>query len=443
MDLFFFILELVLSEKIFKNFKITTFMAICLFITCSVANASEVINYKIKRGDSLSSILYSMGIAKSGRLAKEIDGITKKQIRKYVQTGRYLYIKSNGPFLEKLIFKISALKSYEIVIDNSNLAANKINAKEIIKDTYKKIAYFDGVITKENNSIYKVGKSNKHKIITDDIIDQMAEILGWKIDFETEVRLGDRFKLVYEEIYHEDKKIYGGDILAIQYIHYNKRQKKIRKLQAVRFHYNDKPTYFDLSGESVQKTFLRYPLKFSRISSKFRSRYHPIFKKWKAHSGVDFAAAHGTPVYSVGDGKVTIKKYNRGYGRYVAIEHRNGVTTKYAHLKGFAKGLRVGKYVSKKQIIGYVGSSGYATGPHLHYEFIKNGRKVNPLKVRIPSAHPVAKKNMDEFKCLANYWKEIFDSHFLVDPVIVSRKPRQCNINRLSSGDKKKVIRNL
>ncbi len=431
--------------KLLESLKIISkkivLIAIYLILTSSVVNASEVINYKIKSGDTLSSILYSMGIASSNKLAKEIDTITKKQIRKYLQTGRYLYIQSNGPFLEKLIFKINTLKSYEIVIDNSEFAANKIKAKEIIKDTYKKIAYFDGVITKENNSIYKVGKANKDKYITDDIIDQMAEILGWKIDFEKEVRLGDRFKLVFEEIYHEDKKMYGGDILAIQYIHNNKRKKKSRKLQAVRFHYKDKPTYFDLSGESVQKAFLRYPLKFSRISSKFKSRYHPILKRWKAHSGVDFAARTGTPVYSVGDGRVTTKTYNKGYGRYVVISHRNGVTTKYAHLKGFAKGLRRGMNVSKKQLIGYVGSSGYATGPHLHYEFIKNNKKVNPLKVKIPSAHPVAKEDMEEFKCLSNYWKEIFDSHFLVDPVIVSRKPKQCNLNRLTNSGKKKVNR--
>ncbi len=392
---------------------------------------AKVINYKVKRGDSLSKILYGVGIAKSGQMAHQIDKISNRQIRNYIQPGKYIYIQSEGPFLQKLIFKVSTLKSYEIVIDNTVNFPQKIKVKEVIKETYKRIAYFSGEITKENNSIYKAGKVNSEKFLTDDVIDQMAEILGWRIDFEKDVRVGDEFKLIYEEVLLDNQKLFGGDILAIEYNQV--RGNNIKKHQAIMFEQDGVKRYFDLNGESVQKAFLRYPVQFSRISSKFRARYHPILKRWKAHSGVDFAAPRGTPVYAAGDGRVIEKKYNKGYGYYVTLQHNNGVKTRYAHLSRFAKGLARGKYVSKKQTIGYVGSTGYATGPHLHYEFIKNGLKLNPLKVRIPSAHPIAATEKLDFTCLANYWADILNSKFLIDPIIVSRKPGQCQLNRLST----------
>ena len=176
------------------------------------------------------------------------------------------------------------------------------------------------------------------------------------------------------------------------------------------------------------------------MASGYGYRTDPFTKKRRFHYGMDFSARKRTPIYATGNGIVK-RADNRssGYGKHIRIDHGFGYISLYAHLSKY--NVRRGQRVKRGDIIGYVGNTGRSVGPHLHYEFIKNKRKVNPLKVKIPSAHPVAKKDMEEFKCLSNYLKEIFNSHFLVDPVIVSRKPRQCNINRLSTGDKKKVNR--
>ncbi len=401
-----------------------------LFISASWAESSEVVNYKMKRGDTLASILYSVGIDKSSALAQKIYKATDQKMSKYLIYDRYVSLEIEGPYLKSLEFKLSPIKSLVVNVSKASMGNDfVISHQEVEKETHKKIVYYSGVITKKNNSLYKASKSSSKKYLTNDVIDNMAEILGWKIDFNTEVRVGDEFKVIYEEVYYKSKKLYGGDILALEYLHNQSDPRNARPLYAFRYKYNNKVAYFDQDGKSVQKAYLRYPVTFSRISSRFKSRYHPILKKWKAHRGVDFAAPRGTPIFSAGDGRVTEVKFAKGYGRMITIQHRNNVKSRYAHLNTFAKGIRPGKYVTKKEVIGYVGSSGYATGPHLHYEWIKNGKKVNPLKVKIPSVHPVARQNKKEFLCLASYWKEMFSTSFVIEPIIVSRTPASCEVS--------------
>jgi murein DD-endopeptidase MepM/ murein hydrolase activator NlpD len=226
------------------------------------------------------------------------------------------------------------------------------------------------------------------------VIMDLVSIFGWDIDFSLDIRRGDRFGIVYEELYKDDVKIRNGRILSAEFINNGKTYRAV--------YYTDpsgNSDYYAPDGRSMRKAFLRSPVKFSRISSRFSNkRWHPVLSKWRSHKGVDYAAARGTPVRASGDGKITFAGRKGGYGRLVVIRHGGRYTTAYGHLHRYAKGARSGKKVKQGQIIGYVGSSGLATGPHLHYEFRVNGVHRNPLTVKLPEAQPVNTTYLNNFK---------------------------------------------
>jgi murein DD-endopeptidase MepM/ murein hydrolase activator NlpD len=228
-----------------------------------------------------------------------------------------------------------------------------------------------------------------------ELIMKFTEIFEWDIDFLTEPRKGDGFRLIYEEYYKDGEFVKHGEILAAEYIPASGGTH-----QAVLYHdpsgYTD---YYDPSGMSLKKALLKSPLNYRRISSRFSySRFHPIFRKYRPHLGVDYAAPVGTPVVASGDGVVTYAGWKRGFGKLVQIRHPNGFVTSYGHLSRFAKGMKRGKKVGQKDLIGYVGSTGCSTGPHLDYRVKANGRYVNPLKMIVPSAKPVGKEYLADFK---------------------------------------------
>jgi murein DD-endopeptidase MepM/ murein hydrolase activator NlpD len=229
--------------------------------------------------------------------------------------------------------------------------------------------------------------------VPDSVAIQIAEIFASDIDFHRDLRKEDRFKVVYELRYSNGEPTGAGRVLAVEFIN------KGKTYQAVYFEANDKERgYYTPDGKNLRRAFLRSPLKFSRISSGFtRSRYHPVLKKWRAHKGVDYAARRGTPVRATANGTVAVSTRQRGYGKLIILKHRGRYSTAYAHLSAFAKGLRKGKRVNQGDIIGYVGSTGLATGPHLHYEFRINGVQRNPLRVVMPAAIPLAAKNVPAF----------------------------------------------
>jgi murein DD-endopeptidase MepM/ murein hydrolase activator NlpD len=230
--------------------------------------------------------------------------------------------------------------------------------------------------------------------IPEDVIMNLVGIFGWDIDFSLDIRRGDRFGIVYEELYRDDVKIRSGRILAARFINNGKTYRAVL--------YTDpegNSDYYSPDGKSMRKAFLRSPVEFSRISSRFSNkRWHPILSKWRSHKGVDYAAPRGTPVKAAGDGKVIHVGTQGGYGRLVVIRHGGRYTTAYGHLNGYARGIRVGAKVKQGQIIGYVGSSGLATGPHLHYEFRVNGVHRNPLTVKLPEAEPVQPSYLADFE---------------------------------------------
>ncbi len=222
----------------------------------------------------------------------------------------------------------------------------------------------------------------------------LADIFAWDIDFILDIREGDSFQALVEKRYREGKPAGYGRILAAEFTNQG------TTFQAFLYQDGDRrPDYFDADGQSLRKAFLKAPLSFSRISSGFTMRrYHPITKTWKAHPAIDYAAPRGTPIKSVGDGTIIKKGYTRGNGNYVKIRHNSSYETLYLHMKGFAKGIAKGKRVAQGQTIGYVGSTGLATGPHLCFRMYKNGAPVNPHRVKAPSANPVSKESLADFK---------------------------------------------
>ncbi len=229
--------------------------------------------------------------------------------------------------------------------------------------------------------------------LSDKIIMQMVKIFGWDVDFALDIRTGDRFAVVYEELYKNGEKLKDGNILAAVFTNQG------RTTRIVRYEYPDGGSaYFTPEGVSIRKAFLRSPVDYRRISSRFsRSRKHPKLNRFRAHRGVDYAAARGAPIRAAGDGKVVHIGYKGGYGKTIVLRHGATYTTLYAHMSRFARGLRRGKRVSQGQTIGYIGSTGLATGPHLHYEFRVRGVQRNPLSVKLPKAAPIEKKYEQDF----------------------------------------------
>jgi murein DD-endopeptidase MepM/ murein hydrolase activator NlpD len=215
---------------------------------------------------------------------------------------------------------------------------------------------------------------------------KMSDIMGWDLDFRRDLRSGDTFRILYEEIWKNGKLVRTDEIQALEIVNKGKTR------QAFLFNEGDLPRYFDAEGNSMQKQLLRAPLNYSRISDTFtQRRFHPVLKRWMPHLGVDYAAPLGTPVRAGGDGVVVVATSKQGNGRYIQIRHTNSeYETYYLHLSKFAKGITSGRKVTQGQIIGYVGATGYATGPHLDYRIKRRGQFLNPRQLKSPAAAPVA-----------------------------------------------------
>ncbi|HBA34066.1 MAG TPA: peptidase M23 [Gammaproteobacteria bacterium] len=230
--------------------------------------------------------------------------------------------------------------------------------------------------------------------LSDAMTMEIASIFGWDVDFALEVREGDSFAVIYQELYRDGKKVRDGKILAAEFVN---------RGHVYRTAYYKVPggrgEYFTADGKTLRKSFIRTPVDFARVSSGFSlSRKHPILHTIRAHKGVDYAAAKGTPIKASGDGKIVFAGRKGGYGNTLIIKHGEKYTTLYAHLSRFAKNIRSGVRVRQSQIIGYVGSTGLASGPHLHYEFRVNGVHRNPLTVRFPGAAPLPQAHLANFK---------------------------------------------
>jgi murein DD-endopeptidase MepM/ murein hydrolase activator NlpD len=230
--------------------------------------------------------------------------------------------------------------------------------------------------------------------VTPQTILDVSEIFAWDIDFLTDIQPGDRVSIVYERLYRKGKFARDGRILAARFVVGGKTH------EAYLFADKDgHDRYYDREGNSLKKSFLKSPLRYSRISSTFsRRRFHPILKIYRPHLGVDYAAPTGTPVSAIGNGRITFLGWNKGFGRFIKIQHNGTYTTTYGHLSSFERGLKAGSWVKQGQTIGRVGRSGLATGPHLDFRVLKNGKFINPLTMKLPTASPVPPKRMAAFR---------------------------------------------
>ena len=229
--------------------------------------------------------------------------------------------------------------------------------------------------------------------IPDAIANQMARIFSTDIDFHIDLRKNDRFSVVYEMLYHEGEYLRPGRVLSAEFTNNGKT------FEAYLFTDGEgSDGYYSAEGQNRAKSFLRSALAFSRVSSGFGGRFHPLLKNWRQHTGVDFAAPRGTPIWATADGTVEFAGVKGGYGNMIEIRHSGGITTLYGHMSGFASSVRRGTRVSQGQTIGYVGATGWATGPHLHYEFKVSGIHQDPLRVALPKAEPLAQKYIASFR---------------------------------------------
>ncbi len=229
--------------------------------------------------------------------------------------------------------------------------------------------------------------------LPDAIATRLADLFGTEIDFHTDLRKGDSFSVIYESIYDHGTAVRTGRVLAAEFINQGKRHVVVLHKGA-----DGKEQYYSDQGLSLRQAFLRSPLEFSRVTSGFGRRLHPIHKSWRSHNGVDFGAPTGTPVKATSDGVVELVGSQRGYGNIVILRHRGKYSTAYAHLNGFARGLRQGMSVSQGELIGYVGSTGWATGPHLHYEVRVSGVPQDPMRIALPTAEPLNARELAVFR---------------------------------------------
>ena len=233
--------------------------------------------------------------------------------------------------------------------------------------------------------------------LNDNLTMALASVFGYDIDFALDIRQGDSFAVIYEDRYLDGEFIGHGNILAAEFINQGRRYQAVRYTDA-----SGNTDYYTPEGKSLRKAFLRTPVSFSRISSHFNpNRRHPVLNTIRAHRGVDYAAPPGTPIMATGAGKVVHVGNKGGYGRTIILQHGTQYSTLYAHMSRYAKGLRVGSRVQQGDVIGYVGSSGMATGPHLHYEFLVNGVHRNPLTVKLPDAEPIRAEYKADFMATA------------------------------------------
>jgi len=337
----------------------------------------------VQSGDSLARIFNKQGIPPrqlhdiiaTGKIAKKLTNIypgQKLRMRTTPEDG-----------LLELRYEIDALNQVQVTRNEDGFAAELIQ-----REPERRSMRAAGTI---DNSLFLAAQQAN---LPENITMELAGIFGWDIDFALDIRQGDQFALLYEELYLDGERIGTGNILAAEFTNAGKLYQAVR--------YTDqqgRTDYYTPDGRSMRKTFLRTPVAFSRISSRFSTgRKHPLLNRIRAHKGVDYAASRGTPVKATGNGKIVLRGKKGGYGKTIVIKHGSRYSTLYAHLNSYSRGLRNGSRVQQGQIIGYVGSTGLATGPHLHYEFRVNGVHRNPLTVKLPDAAPLPKKYRQEFR---------------------------------------------
>ena len=345
------------------------------------------INYEVQKGDNYEKIIENLNLPLSEK-EKFLNTVKKQKEIKSLKQNQQIYFKLDRKNNVQIIkFKIEISKKKDIVFLRNDLL-NKFSSKIIEKNLTRVLKFKEGII---ENSLYttaiKLG-------IKPDIIIEFARLYGFQVDFQRDIWKGDTFQIIYEQFENEDKSlIESGDII------FSNLNTQGNDLNLYKFELGkNEIDYFDENGKSMKKTLMKTPINGARLSSPFGKRKHPILGFTKMHTGTDFAAPAGTPIMASGDGVVTRAQWCGGGGNCVKIKHNSVYQTVYAHMSKFGRGIKKGTRVKQGQIIGYVGSTGLSTGPHLHYEVIENGRKINSQKLKLPSGKTLKGKLRNKFE---------------------------------------------
>ena len=354
--------------------------------------------HTVKDGENLSLIFeqYKVPLNETYKIFKKDIA---NEVKNILPNDRIEFLSLDGK-LQKIIIHKSPLLSYQVQVLPEIVINRAEKEPELIQ------SFRSGLI---ESSFYLAGLKND---IPESVIMDLAYIFAWDIDFVFDIRVGDKFKLLYETPFVDGQQIENGSILFAEFYNQSNR------FTAIRYKGKNKEwEYFNENGGSLEKAFLRAPLDFAYVSSHFNpNRRHPILNTIRAHNGVDYAAKRGTPIRATGEGVIQSVGWKSGYGRTIVIRHGGEITTLYAHLDKYHPLIAKGAKVSQGQTIGYVGDSGLATAPHLHYEFRIGKKRTDPLKVALPSASPLDKSNMDQFQSFRNNYIEIADQLLSKDP---------------------------
>ena len=392
LSLIFFMFISINSQKVKQNqnnletiVKTNEFSNLTNFLFSKIKSPYEEVEYLIKNNDSIEKILNRFDIQKND--IKNISLKLKQKKLSNIYSGRklnliYKKLEGGSNTVINLIFPINNTTSVEIRKSNNNFIV-----KENILQLIKKEVVVKNMI---KNNLYS---SALEVDIEPNIIIEFARIFGFEVDFQRDIRSGDWFEIYYEKFKDEDNKVRdtGKIIYASMFVNGE-------EINLYNFKYKNEEEYYDTKGKSITKSLMKTPINGARLSSSFGMRKHPILGYNKMHRGTDFAAPSGTPIMASGSGTVTRARWCGGGGNCVKIKHNSTYETVYAHMKSFARGVKEGRKVKQGQIIGYVGSTGLSTGPHLHYEVIVNGKKVNSQRLKLPSGKILKGDEREKFE---------------------------------------------
>lgn len=341
---------------------------------------------RILRGDTISSLLARIGVDDSAATTFLQNHRDAQAVARQLSPGKNITVQvSDKAELLSMVFPLNGGRDQALYIERQADGSLKASERNLPLETHVQI--------KSAEIRYSLFGATDAAGIPDSVATQLADIFGGDIDFHTDLRKGDRFSVVYELLTHLGKPIRTGRILAAEFINNG------NTYRAFWYGTDNSGGYYTAEGKNIRKAFLRSPLEFSRVTSGFTTaRFHPVLQTWRAHKGIDFGAATGTKIKATADGVVEFVGRQGGYGNVVILRHQNAYTTLYGHMSGFASGLRKGQRVSQSDVIGYVGATGLASGPHLHYEFRINGVHQNPLTIAMPSAPPLTNAQLPDFK---------------------------------------------
>ncbi|MDC1051423.1 peptidoglycan DD-metalloendopeptidase family protein [Gammaproteobacteria bacterium] len=347
--------------------------------------------YEVKDGEILSIIFEKFKVPLNTQY--KIYSLKEANLVTNIRPGNRIIFTYLGNELTNIAIVKDKLSSIEISIGQKIILNKVTNNIETIS------SYAGGTIS---SSFYEDASASG---MPDSVIMDLAYIFGWDIDFVFDIRKGDTFSVIYETPYSKGEMVENGDILIAEFTNKNKTYVANRFIDQ-----EGKKGYFDNNGENLQKAFLRAPLEFSYISSHFNpNRMHPVLHTIRAHNGVDYAAPRGSPVRATGSGSVEFVGVRNGCGKEIVLKHTNDYSTRYCHLNKFESKVKKGRKIQQGQVIGYVGSTGLATGPHLHYEFKIGNKHTDPVKIKLPSAEPLSSKLKMDFDILFKKNKLMLD----------------------------------